>query len=150
MLKPHGSFDWYRNGTSALRSSVELDAERLIITPGLNKYKVGYSAPFDKHRELANNYINQSTRLLVVGYGFNDDHLQTHLEARIRAGTPTLILTRTASDRVQKLTKESPNCVCLAKPNGPSGMAVVTNGTRFEHPGRDLWDLGILAKELLA
>src|SRR5258707_10804130 len=79
VLKPHGSFDWYRNGTSAVRCSVELDAERLIITPGLNKYKAGYNAPFDKHRELANNHINRSAKLLVVGYGFNDDHLHNHL-----------------------------------------------------------------------
>lgn len=91
VLKPHGSFDWFRNGTNALRCTVEIEAERLIITPGLNKYKAGYSSPFDKHRELANHHIDRAARLLVVGYGFNDDHLQTHLEKRIREGTPTLI-----------------------------------------------------------
>ncbi len=83
VLKPHGSFDWYKVGNDARRCSMDLDAERLIITPGLNKYRAGYSTPFDKHRELANDYIKQATRLLVVGYGFNDDHLQTHLVRQI-------------------------------------------------------------------
>jgi SIR2-like domain len=149
VLKPHGSFDWYRNGTNAVRCSIDLDLERLIITPGLNKYRAGYDIPFDKHRELANNHINRCARLFVVGYGFNDDHLQTHLEKRIRDGTPTLIITRTPSKKARALAVESPNCVCLAKPTVHAGVTITTNGTSLEMPGLELWDLGILTKELL-
>lgn len=68
VLKPHGSFDWYRFGNDARRCSLDLDCERLIITPGINKYRAGYDAPFDKHRDLANDYIKQASRLLIVGY----------------------------------------------------------------------------------
>jgi hypothetical protein len=149
VLKPHGSFDWYLFGNDARRCSVELDAERLIITPGLNKYRAGYNFPFDKHRDLANDHIMRASRLLIVGYGFNDDHLQTHLVRRIQDGTPTLILNRSTSAKVEKLAKEAPRCFCLSKTPASSGVAVLTNGLRFEYPGHDLWDLGILAKELL-
>ena len=69
VLKPHGSFDWYQSGNDARRCSLNLDAERLMITPGINKYRAGYNSPFDKHRDLANDYIKQAGRLLVVGYG---------------------------------------------------------------------------------
>ena len=102
VLKPHGSFDWYQFGNDARRCSLDLDAERLIITPGLNKYRAGYNSPFDKHRDLANDYIRQAGRLMVVGYGFNDDHLQTHLVKRIQDGTPTLILNRSVTESVEK------------------------------------------------
>ncbi len=149
VLKPHGSFDWYKFGNDARRCSLDLDAERLIITPGLNKYRAGYNAPFDKHRDLANDYIKLAGRLLVVGYGFNDDHLQTHLVRRIQDGTPTLILNQSASSKVEKLAEESPSCVCLSKPTAGAGVVMVTKGHRFEHQGHDLWDLGVLAKELL-
>lgn len=149
VLKPHGSFDWYQSGNDARRCSLDLDAERLMITPGINKYRAGYNAPFDKHRDLANDYIKQAGRLLVVGYGFNDDHLQTHLVKRIQDGTPTLILNQSASLKVEKLAEESPRCVCLSKPTARTGVAMVTKGHRFEHQGHDLWDLGVLAKELL-
>ncbi len=149
VLKPHGSFDWYRNGSGAIRCSVDLDAERLIITPGLNKYRQGYNAPFDKHRDLANDHIKRAARMLVVGYGFNDDHLQTHLVARIREGTPTLLLTRTANPKHEQLAADSPRCVCISKASGAAGIAVVSKDTRFEHPGAESWDLGVLAKELL-
>lgn len=147
VLKPHGSFDWYQSGNDARRCSLDLDAERLMITPGINKYRAGYDSPFDKHRDLANDYIKRAGRLMVVGYGFNDDHLQTHLVKRIQDGTPTLILNRSVSSKVQELAEESPRCVCLSKAS--TGVAMVTKGNRFEHHGHDLWDLGVLAKELL-
>ena len=150
VMKPHGSFDWYQFGKDARRCSLDLDAERLIITPGLNKYRAGYNSPFDKHRDLANDYIKKASRLLVVGYGFNDDHLQTHLVKRIQDGTPTLILNRSARAKVKKLAEESPRCVCLSKPSAPSGVVMVTKAHQFEHLGHELWDLGVLAKELLA
>jgi hypothetical protein len=149
VLKPHGSFDWYTSGTEARRCSLDLDAERLMIMPGINKYRAGYNSPFDKHRDLANDYIKQASRLLVVGYGFNDDHLQTHLERQIKNGTPTLILSRTASSNVERLACDSPRCVCLSKMATCSGVKAVTKGDQFEKEGPDLWDLGVLAKELL-
>jgi hypothetical protein len=149
VLKPHGSFDWYRGASAPLRSSIELDAERLMITPGVNKYKAGYNAPFDKHIDLANEYIDKSARLLVVGYGFNDDHLQTHLVDRVRTGIPTLILTRTATTKAQDLARNSPNCVCLAQSAKPPGVVVLAGKSDFQQPGKDLWDLGVLTKELL-
>jgi hypothetical protein len=85
----------------------------------------------------------------VVGYGFNDDHLQTHLIKRIQGGAPTLILNRSMSAAVEKLAGESPTCVCLSKPSTGYGVTMVTNGHRFEQQGHDLWDLSILARELL-
>jgi hypothetical protein len=33
VLKPHGSFDWYKSGNDSRRCSLDLDAERLIIMP---------------------------------------------------------------------------------------------------------------------
>jgi hypothetical protein len=149
VLKPHGSFDWYRFGANARRCSLDLDAERLMITPGLNKYRAGYESPFDRHRDLANSHIDRAGRLLIVGYGFNDDHLQTHLLRRIQDGCPTLILNRSASPDVERLAETSPRCFCLSSPSAPPGVAVVTKGHRFERQGQDVWDLGVLARELL-
>jgi hypothetical protein len=149
VLKPHGSLDWFRHGSVGRRCSIDIDAERLIINPGLNKFKAGYNAPFDKHRELANNYINQAARLLIVGYGFNDDHLQTHLETRIREGTPTLVLTRTPSPKTQELAMQSPRCICLARPSANPGITVLSKQGTFELAGPDYWDIAVLTNELL-
>jgi len=54
LFKPHGSLDWYQRGNEPMRSSIELSLPRLIITPGLNKFRNGYENPFDRHRDRAN------------------------------------------------------------------------------------------------
>lgn len=149
VLKPHGSLDWYRRDTGVIRSSLNLSLDRLIITPGLNKYRAGYDSPFDKHRELANNYISSAARLLIIGYGFNDDHLQTHLIPRITGGTPTLILVRTVSEKALEIVKRSSNCICLSSNGNSAGTYVDTKEGRLEITDKDLWDLDIITKEVL-
>jgi hypothetical protein len=150
VLKPHGSFDWYEFGGKPRRCTLDLDADRLVITPGLNKYKKGYNTPFDKHRDLANDHIKQAARFCIIGYGFNDDHLQTHLEQRIKGGAPTLILTHTANGKSRSLAEESANCVCVSKVSGGDGVAVLTKDSKFEHQGHNLWDIEVLATEVLS
>jgi hypothetical protein len=51
--------------------------------------------------------------------------------------------------KVEEIAKTTPRCICLSKPKGWAGVAMVTNGYQFEHEGHDLWDMGVLAKELL-
>ena len=149
VLKPHGSFDWYRSGGKAFRSTIELESSRAIITPGLNKYRAGYNSPFDLHRELANEHIRGAARLLIIGYGFNDDHLQTHLLSRINNGTPTLILTRSISEQVATLAKESPGCVCIGITPDGNGVRAVSNNSCTDHPGAQFWDINALVQEVL-
>lgn len=149
VLKPHGSLDWYKTSGAPRRCSLDIGGDRLIITPGLNKYRAGYNAPFDKHRDLANDHIKRAARLLVVGYGFNDDHLQTHLEQKIRDGTPTLILALAVSDKAKGLARTAPKCVCVSKAPAWDGISVLTKNIQYDQQGHNLWDLAIIAKELL-
>jgi len=146
VLKPHGSFDWYRIGDSDRCCSIEIDADRLIITPGLNKYRAGYNSPFDRQRELANSHIDKANRLLVVGYGFNDDHLQTHLLHKIRSGTPTLIATRTKNPAIEEVVSSGANCICLSKDD--EGTTVSTASGEFAI-SKSIWDIADLAEECL-
>ena len=146
VLKPHGSFDWYRIGDSARCCSIEIDADRLIITPGLNKYRAGYNSPFDRQRELANSHIDRASRLLVVGYGFNDDHLQTHLLQKIRSGTPTLIVTRTKNTAIEGVIASGAKCICLSKNNEGTTVSTASGEYAISKP---IWDIADLAEECL-
>lgn len=151
ILKPHGSFDWYRGKDGPFRSSLDLDIDRLIITPGLNKYRAGYDSPFDRHREIGNQHICTATRLLVIAYGFNDDHLQTHLVKRIQEGIPTLIVSHSISPNVLKLVDDSPACVCFtARPGSKVGTVIRSKRETLDQDGGNLWDLGVLTTELLS
>ena len=120
-----------------------------MITPGLSKYRAGYESPFDTHRDLANQHIDKAARFLVIGYGFNDAHLQTHLVKRIRDGAPALIMTRTATEMMLSLAGDSRNCLVLSALEQGPGFHAVGMNCDIREVGVDLWDIGVMAKEIL-
>lgn len=54
VCKPHGGLDWYlRNGSPVHYAGDLPGAQRLVITPGQNKFRNGYESPLDLHRNRA-------------------------------------------------------------------------------------------------
>lgn len=49
IYKPHGCLNWYWSNGKPISTAIDLNVERLIITPGANKYRNGYDTPFDIH-----------------------------------------------------------------------------------------------------
>lgn len=151
ICKPHGSLDWYHRNGTPVRYSGDLDSPRLIITPGLNKFRNGYESPFDRHRERANNAIDRASRFLAIGYGFNDDHLETHLTPRIRAGVPTLLLTYALSPNALRLAQECSNVIAIQRSEvgGNEGSSIFINKSEMRLPDLALWDLDTFVSEVL-
>jgi len=151
VFKPHGSLDWYVRDGRPVRHSGDLHVPRLIITPGLNKFRSGYDSPFDRHRERANGAIDRASRFLVLGYGFNDDHLETHLTPRIKAGAPTLLLTHGLSPNALRLARENPAVIAIQHGSdaGRHGSSVILAAKESFFPGLALWDLNHFVSEVL-
>ncbi len=151
IMKPHGSLDWYLCNDTPIRCPLPLSLPRLIITPGWNKFRGGYDRPFDNHREKANRCIDSAARYLIIGYGFNDDHLETHLSPNLKNGKPALILTQTLSDNAAKLLRQCDQIMAVTGGTDPG-----IQGARFRHkrvdlffPGPILWDLEVFIQEVL-
>lgn len=152
VFKPHGSLDWYLRGDRPVCCAAELEgATRLIITPGRNKFRNGYDSPFDLHRAKANEAIDRAARFLILGYGFNDDHLETHLLPAIKVGKPTLILTRTLSAKAQALALAQASVIALdfAQEAGIDGTRVICDRAPTFVPGLAIWDVNSLVDEVL-
>lgn len=149
IFKPHGSLDWFMAGDIPMTSCIGNTEEPLIITPGVGKYKKGYGQPFDAHREQGNKAIDDAASILCIGYGFNDDHLQTHLTARIKNGVKTLLLTRGLSDNARKVINESPNCKALIFNENPLGTMVICKEEEKLIPDVQWWDVEYFVKEVL-
>lgn len=149
IFKPHGSLDWFLLGDEPIRCPFQISKNRLIITPGRNKFRTGYDRPFDKHREKANEWIDRASRYLLIGYGFNDDHLETHLSKNLREGRPALVLTHTLSPNATKLIEESPGMIAIAADQDKRGACILMQGEKIFIPDIDIWDLGIFVKEVL-
>ena len=153
IYKPHGSLDWFRGDQGPLYCPIDIPEERLIVTPGDSKYRQGYERPFDVHREKANAQIDACCRLFCVGYGFNDDHLQVHLRDKMKAGVPTLIITRTLSPPALDLIVQSPGAIGVSNnPDDPTGstILVVTAKDSEVIVASPIWDLAVLIEEVLA
>lgn len=152
ICKPHGSLDWYaRAGRPVFYAGDLLDAVRLIITPGHNKFRNGYESPFDHHRSRANEAIDRASRFLVLGYGFNDDHLETHLSPSIKGGKPTLMLTRSLSPVARQMALLHANIIALeyAEVSGTGGTAIIIDQKEFFFPGVGIWDVDSFVTEVL-
>lgn len=148
--KPHGSIDWFQGADGPLRTSITVNLRRLIITPGRNKYRKGYDQPFDLHRELGNRAIDQAARLLILGYGFNDDHLETHLSDRLRRGTPCLTLVKALTENATKVIAESPAMTALSEdPANPDGFVCTKRSGSAHFPGGPLWRLATFTQHIL-
>jgi hypothetical protein len=149
LWKPHGSLDWYtRADGSALRTPYRVGLAPLMITPGSSKYLRGYNPPFDRHREEANHAIDHAARLLCIGYGFNDPHLQTHMAPLIRAGTPTLMLTRTLSMAARELASAGAGVIAIER-SQMGGTYIHTSDGRHELSNSELWTLDGFIDEVL-
>jgi hypothetical protein len=152
IFKPHGSLDWYqRNGIPVHYPGDLPEATRLIITPGHNKFRNGYESPFDHHRSRANEAIDRASRYLILGYGFNDDHLETHLSPAIRAGKPTLLMTYELSATAEELAIGHSNVIGLDHTcqDGVNGTRAIVDKTQHFFPGLELWDVQSFISEIL-
>lgn len=151
LLKPHGSLDWYLRAGKPVSYGGELPgAVRLIITPGQNKFRNGYESPFDIHRERANAAIDQAARFLIIGYGFADGHLETHLLPAIRAGRPTLMLTHGLSDIALDVARQYKNVIAIDCPPAPAtGSRLIQSGAETILPLENLWDVNTFIDEVL-
>lgn len=148
VFKPHGSLDWFDDGKQPLRYSGQLDLPRLLVSPGRRKLRKGYDRPFDEHREAMNRCLGECARLLIVGYGFNDDHLETHLSQAIARGNPTLILTHGLSPNAYELAVSNANVTAVD--HAAEGICrIIRGGSALELEIPPIWDLGVFVDEVL-
>ena len=147
VLKPHGCLSWHIiNGAPYSIPNYPLE-DCLIITPGINKYKEGYSVPFDTHRTKANSEIDGAQRYIIIGYGFGDDHLETHLVQQLKNGKPALIITRSLSPKTKDLIKTCKHITAICSDN-IAGSIITTAAEEIVFPNVNLWDLHELIEEV--
>ncbi len=151
LFKPHGSLDWYELDGEPIRSPVPLDCRRLMITPGAQKYKRGYESIFERHRAAANGILEEADRFLIIGYGFNDEHLEKTLRRELHRGKPCMLMTLQISPSAQAVIDANPSVFALVKAKdaqGNEGTEFVSKNGRVFFPNLSLWSVDSLVKEV--
>lgn len=87
LYKLHGSVNWARNTSGAIYENLSPSSdEACLIYPARGKYQQSYLQP---HLELMSQYLatlrEPNTCLIVVGFGFNDDHLSEPIAAAVKS-----------------------------------------------------------------
>lgn len=87
LYKLHGSVNWARTANGSIQEKANpTPDEACLIYPARGKYQQSFLQP---HLESMSQYLaalrEPNTCLLVVGFGFNDDHLSGPILAAIRS-----------------------------------------------------------------
>lgn len=149
ILKVHGSLDWFRNSDNLLiglsnTSIIPKNFIPEIVTPGNEKYKKTYQEPYRTIIQKADSALENNDSYLCIGYGFNDEHIQTKLVNKcVNNNSTLLILTRTLTEATKRFINEQgcKNYLAFEK-SGDSDTKIYSSVEgEFIIPNVDYWSL---------
>lgn len=92
LLKIHGSVDWEVSESGIQQVSEPEEDKRCLIYPATTKYKHSYTQPYlEMMARFLMSLREPNTTLVVVGFGFNDEHLNAPILAAAQSN-PSLNL----------------------------------------------------------
>lgn len=97
--KVHGSLGWFTNSYGVITSlsnvnEIPTGLTPLIVTPGIEKYRSTHKEPYKTIIHESDDVMDEATTYLCVGFGFNDEHIQTKLVNRCaNNGASVIIIT---------------------------------------------------------
>lgn len=149
ILKVHGSLDWFRSKDNLLiglsnTSKIPEDFIPEIVTPGNEKYKKTYQEPYRTIIQKADLALENNNSYLCIGYGFNDEHIQTKLVNKCVYNNSTLlILTRTLTEATKKFINKQgcKNYLAFEKSGDKDTKVYSSLKGEFIIPESDYWTL---------
>tara|TARA_R110001583_G_scaffold195195_1_gene370433 strand:+ start:423 stop:1442 length:1020 start_codon:yes stop_codon:yes gene_type:complete len=155
--KVHGSLGWFLNDDGVITSlgnvnTIPPNLSPLIVTPGIEKYRSTHKEPYKTIIHESDDVMDQATAYLCIGFGFNDEHIQTKLVNRCaNNGASVTIIT-------QKLTDATKNFISNRNTNKYLAIEALDEGrskiysSLYEEPKEvdgDLWSLNGFLKLIM-
>lgn len=158
LIKPHGSFAWYQSKVDqdliiehfGMRK-LNGDWQRCMIAPGPTKYAEVLKDVRRHHLLLMDQAFSAAQSLLVIGYGFNDPHLETCLKQSLARGIPAVYVTKDLSESaIESYVSPYPTTVtCITSSDGIDGCKVRTLNKETQYQGEELWVLDQFINEFI-
>ena len=153
LFKVHGSIDWYdfNNSTVSdifLIASEKYEDKRLIILPGDRKYSEAFHEPYRELIQKADNSLRSGRSFLMIGYGFNDEHLQEILVKRlVEDEKPGIVITKELSEKAKELLSKCPNLWGISGKN--SSTFIHNREKKYEIRDIELWKIDEFIRVIL-
>lgn len=151
LLKLHGSLGWYECPTNGVRRCGFAEAppagtRRLMVPPQRRKaaetMNRPYSALWSTFRGCLGHNATPINRLVCIGYGFADEHVNAIIEAALaRTDFTVLIFTKALSPPAWARWSPKTNAIVVTET-----QCSLKGATGLGHP--DLWSFERLAKEV--
>lgn len=134
IIKVHGSLSWFNIEDETLYLNVEdCKYNPQIIAPGKNKYQEAYNSPYRELIQKADSAIKKAKSFLVVGFGFNDEHLTPKIKCQIRKGSPLVLITKKITSSTMEELQRANSYILLEEKNSNITRVVINNnGDRYE------------------
>lgn len=111
LLKLHGSVNWARSSNGRIEEKDDPEpSEACLIYPAKGKYHLSYIQP---HLELVSQYLTSlrepNTCLIVIGFGFIDDHLAEPIIAAVKTNPRLRLIVADfkAEDSIERPSKKT-------------------------------------------
>ncbi|MBD5406121.1 MAG: hypothetical protein HDR56_00690 [Treponema sp.] len=128
LLKVHGSLNWF-NVDGEVRYFKENDIyEPLIIPPGKNKYRQAFEDPYRTIIQFSDNVIKNAECFLIVGFGFNDEHITPEIILKTKYGCPIVLVTKKITDSAKELLKDARKYLFLEEATTGGTVVTIKNG----------------------
>ena len=156
--KVHGSIDWFKTDDGRVLSVDDRYARSyltpLIITPGSEKYRSTHQPPFRSIINHSDSAIDNGKAFLIVGYGFNDEHIQPKLIDSIQQrNTPIVVLVKKLTPAGRRLLLERPThdyLILEANGNGTRVHCSDFDGDEMVIPDTNIWNLDSFLKKAIS
>ena len=133
LIKVHGSLNWFKIANSVrFLSDCSECCDPVIICPGKNKYQEAYQIPYRNLIQKSDDLIQSANSFLVVGFGFNDEHLTPKIKDKVNAGTPLVLATRGVTESCKKEMEQAQKYVFLQKCKESENKTLVMTKKRRE------------------
>lgn len=126
-IKVHGSLRWNQNS----KYSYCNDSMKAIF-PNNEKYREASQEPFRTLIAKSDSIIKQSKGFLVVGFGFNDEHLTPKIEQAIKSNGNVVIVTKTATEQTKAKINNATKFVLIESYDGKTKFSYKENNENKE------------------
>lgn len=93
LMKVHGSLDWFDVDHEVRKLTNDFGYDPVMIPPGKNKYRTTHKSPYRELMQKSDDAIRKAASFLVVGFGFNDEHITPLVRKHTKGGVPIVVVT---------------------------------------------------------
>ncbi len=142
LYKLHGSINWTRKKKRILQTKKRDNP--LLIYPRSTKYETSYKPPFLEMMGYFQSALRKgSLALLVIGFGFNDEHITQPLLSALRSNIDLKIMIVDPS--IESSDNEAKKEICKLQTSGDSRIALLE--AKFEQFSEFMPDLSAASEE---